>query len=1638
MKKIIISVILFMIASQIKAQPEISYIIPDIGAPGMSTYLEIIGPFNPEEPMESSKNFGSDAFQKNNQGSPYRVRCANAVDEWKVTFGPCIVSWDGRMISTQVFVNSLVIPNSADWEALDPEFRIPILVETAPGTVSNIDTFYIVQPWKLGNVGGIAERILGEGQLGKRSRRGAMLVDSLTLANATYTVSTKNCDVATPGNQGYLPFVLLSKGKITGGPNTIINVSGQRAQDSHGGNGGPGGGGGGGRFCDNIWNEVNGDNGGSGFVSGGRGGYNKAGNPTLKDKLELYGEGTRTNGWSINGIIPPRNSPVNYEASGGGTGHPFGRSGVGTADGKSDNPIGGYGGGSGFRDNKNGGSGGFATKGANSMSAISVSGGKTHGNDMVVPIAGGSGGGSGNPNPSDGVGCSGSAGGGGGSIKIFAPFINNIALQSNGANGLSGSDGDDTRGGSGSGGYTGICSKLALNTLILQVEGGKDQDNDVNGGAGRMRFDLPSWNIDNTNIPPDASKFRGPTTDTSQFVKRQFTLNGSRGDNKNILVYLKPESGNWQNVSGVTTNGNAWQLDLDLTGDVFCNDSIFYTVVFQEVDNPVKDIALHTYDPDYVMSQAGTNIFRIVPDIQGDDEAQMHITVCEKTETDTVRFVIKNAGGPSLNLKIDSSYFDALGNGIDFNGFKLVDPDPVVDNLLLLSSCESRTFTVIYTYQQGHYGSIATTLFIPHNDSDPARNNPWEVNITVAIDSFALASLDSNGVELDIINNLDLGQICLGDSAEAFFEIKNISSLDVNLLDFEFSDDEIDKFLGGTVSTNFIQSGDVIQAYIKFNNPDAVRQYRTRVYIKPEECESAIDSFDVYVDIVENMINFSQDFIIVDTVHFGQVKVGYSKNESVDVTNDGTGQALIRTEPEISPTGEFSVTGTAPNLPVLLTPMDGSKLTVNIDFTPTVEGPHSARMTVVSDDSDNPLSCPADGYVILFGEGIKSEVTAYPIDFGLLANCQGPVIDTIVVKNSGAASVQVISSGEILGADKNYFRLINPPAQPYTLSSSDSSLYFVEFDPSIPPTGQKSATFHLLTDDNFEPDIYAKISAESDSVYVIVDPDFISFGGVPVPKDKSESVVITNNGRFDVVIDRVEINDPLVSISPDPAGMGLAPGGGSVNFDATVSFTEFRAVDAEVRVILSEPCDDTLIIIIRGRGLEGEWSYPTDLDFGEIAFCESSTMSFDLVNLGDPPIEIRKMERLQEDDWQFFTLQGPEPDGLILNRDDSYSRDIIFKPENTTEGVKTAKLQTVIFVNAKEDTLITILKGTRASGLLSLPDEVDFGKVIVSITADQQLKLVNIGTRVITINSITPLTKYPGVFKIDPDQLMVPLNLSPGDTAKFDLEFTPDNVQFFVDTLEFTIISPCPETRRIILRGEGIPALSASVWLPKVKVLPTERNYKIPLLMRLEERGEEVSGISIYAKIIFNASLFLPRSVSNNGSLISSFIDGDGNRIIEISADNLDINDNDSVLTEIIGDILLGNVQMTPLEWDTLYISPDTIFAPILPEDGELNLIICREGQPRLLRSAEPTMLMANPNPASSVLTISGNVLESGLHRLELVDIRGNRKHLYSWEVDDDKVIDYIIDLQGLSSGMYYLILRSPARIKAVPVFIIN
>lgn len=676
--KILLIIITIIAAAKLYSQPVISYITPDIASPGLSLYMEIIGPH------DAYGNFGTDGIYINGDYAdatiPDKViiQTANPDDSNKVSFGPVMVSWGGRMISTYVYVNPDLNISVEDWQDANAPF-VDIQV-SLNDTLSNTHKFYLLKPYSFDAALLASETVFGEGNLGKRSPRGAMLVDNLELANLTYTASTNDCDPNTPGNQGYLPFTLIATESITG-QSSLIQVNGLDASVSvdengkgTGGHGGPGGGGGGGVVGDDTRDgiifphEDKGEDGGNGFTGGGRGATNHVlvigGGGSFKNPGIGSGEGVNGEiGYSLNGVS--RAFDGGYESTGGGTGHPFGISGEGVWDAKTGDPnkYGGFGGGTGYIDDEPGGGGGYGTNGNHTADRF----GQKHGNIWGIPLAGGSGGASGNPYTVTFHTIAGDGGGGGGALALYSPLIENINLHSKGGQGGKYGSYNDVVGGGGSGGYIGVYTKLNTDIQSITVDGGLGGGNQSSskGGLGYARVDYPDGNV--LGLPPAEVTSRGISTDTSHFVKQNFTLTGSNNPNLEPFdLYIKRPTTNWQLLKTVDTPDKNWSEDITLPG----NDDVYYLAMIQKIPDDQRNNEPYLYDPPAVMSHAATNILVIErkPIMVSETEFIKDSINC-KGSSFTFYFPIWNEGDDTLDIQFNRPNFVNKDRG-----FSLVSP----------------------------------------------------------------------------------------------------------------------------------------------------------------------------------------------------------------------------------------------------------------------------------------------------------------------------------------------------------------------------------------------------------------------------------------------------------------------------------------------------------------------------------------------------------------------------------------------------------------------------------------------------------------------------------------------------------------------------------------------------------------------------------------------------------------------------------------------------------------------------------------------------------------------------------------------------------------------------------------------------
>ncbi len=564
-------------------QPVVRYIHPDAAAPGMSVVVEAVAP------QRQHGSFGSDGFQKN----AVRMEVVRPADTARLIFGPSVVSWDGRLVSTMTFVPLGATPGPVP---------VRLLVH---GRLSNIDTFFIVVPQQPG--------VLNESRvLGGRSRRGVIVVDSLILGSGVFTIDTADTDPHTPGNQGFLPVTILSRGPIRIGSGATLSVAARHDSSRQiYGMGGPGGGGGG---TGGVYT------GGSGYTGGGG-----AATASVLSPTEGSG-GSRSGLWnggpSLNDA--PGGSTFPNAPGGGGTGHPFGTSGafarVSPRIPIEPNP-GGYGGGSagvqvmaGYPNTFGGGGGGNASPGRDAGPGVR-NGGHTVGSSQLVPLAGGSGGGGGGY-ASGGFA---SGGGGGGALALFSysTLAINGKIIADGAPGITLSSGANrSGGGGGAGGSILLGARDSIwfgdNGGLSAVPGlggvgdaGSGATKGGDGGGGRIRID---GNVASTLIRSSPGPaYQGPaiSLNADEVARDGAVVRGTGGRDNRIIVYVRRKGGAWEYDTPYETKAasdGTWSVRLGAAA----NSEVVYVAAMQEVREPIREDFVHS--PGWVMSSAGAGI----------------------------------------------------------------------------------------------------------------------------------------------------------------------------------------------------------------------------------------------------------------------------------------------------------------------------------------------------------------------------------------------------------------------------------------------------------------------------------------------------------------------------------------------------------------------------------------------------------------------------------------------------------------------------------------------------------------------------------------------------------------------------------------------------------------------------------------------------------------------------------------------------------------------------------------------------------------------------------------------------------------------------------------------------------------------
>ncbi|AKS41053.1 choice-of-anchor D domain-containing protein [Wenzhouxiangella marina] len=319
----------------------------------------------------------------------------------------------------------------------------------------------------------------------------------------------------------------------------------------------------------------------------------------------------------------------------------------------------------------------------------------------------------------------------------------------------------------------------------------------------------------------------------------------------------------------------------------------------------------------------------------------------------------------------------------------------------------------------------------------------------------------------------------------------------------------------------------------------------------PVDAEPAPGGSDVPPIITDGSVTVQGVTAILNvtpaTINFGNQQTGTTSGpQTVTVSNDGT-DGIDLTLSAINFTGDFSQSGGSCTPTSVLA--DGASCTIDVVFSPTVDGAAAGSVVVVSD-----AATVTNDTVTLDGQGVPGPqstltVTPDPMAFGVVDLGAMPATDTFIAENTGAGGSSLTISAVALATGAE-FTITSDGCTGTTLNAGDTCSVGIQFNSAVNGVFADTATF--TSDANNNPTPAIAITGEADSTAVLaVNPPFgpVNLGFGPAGSTVSANGSLSNSGSADGAFS-CSLGGPDAAVfSTNPAPLaGTVTAGGSVPF----------------------------------------------------------------------------------------------------------------------------------------------------------------------------------------------------------------------------------------------------------------------------------------------------------------------------------------------------------------------------------------------------------------------------------------------------------------------------------------------------------
>ena len=402
--------------------------------------------------------------------------------------------------------------------------------------------------------------------------------------------------------------------------------------------------------------------------------------------------------------------------------------------------------------------------------------------------------------------------------------------------------------------------------------------------------------------------------------------------------------------------------------------------------------------------------------------------------------------------------------------------------------------------------------------------------------------------------------------------------------------------------------------------------------------------------------------VLPKVINFGDVRVGNSGSQSLDIRNAGTSPLMI-SGVTINPTTSYTITNIVNNP---ISPSKTESLTVTCQ--PLATGQFDSTVTVSGSAGSQSVGLKC--------KGINSNLILTPSPLDLTVRVGELVEKDITIQNVGASAT--LTSITIVPTVANVpVTIVSGPPPGATLGSGSSTNVRIRFAPTAPQAQTELAKLRINHDAAMIRDVVINGAAQETTMAVF--PDTVEFGPVCAGTTETMDVDVKAGtvGSF-----RMSGFSPPASPFLFTAKSGtILPGnalgneGNKLEFLATIAAGDPGPVMGEVTLDTDIPDDKAHKLTLKAEVLPGGvGASPQTMDFGGVVKNTlSQAMSTEVRNCSDAPLVIDDVhiEGVNAADFS-IVIPGPNEQKVTLEPHESISYHVVLRAD--VAGAKVATL----------------------------------------------------------------------------------------------------------------------------------------------------------------------------------------------------------------------------------------------------------------------------------------------------------------------------------------------------------------------------